>query len=271
MQMKYIKTITLSLVIILCAASFSKHKPTLFLIGDSTVRCGYGHGEGGLWGWGSPLNQFFDTSLINVENHAMGGTSSRTYRSFGLWQPVFDKINPGDYVLMQFGHNDESAINDSLRARGTIPGVGDETEEIDNILTGTHEVVHSYGWYMTQYIREIKAKGAIPMILSPIPRNDWIDQKVPLNNRTYGLWAKQVAEKEDIQFIDLNTKMALSMEELGEEKITGTLFFSHDNTHTTAEGAVFTASIIIEGIRELPHCRLDKYLLRNPVIKFPVE
>ena len=269
--MKYFKLYVVALILVLSAFTLQNNKPHVYIIGDSTVKNGSGKGDGGLWGWGAPIAQYFDTSLISVENDARGGTSSRTYRTLGLWQPVLDKIKKGDYVLMQFGHNDGGNINDSSRARGTIKGIGDETEEIDNILTGKHEVVHSYGWYMSQYIEEIKAKGATPVIMSPIPRNDWVDNKVPLNNQSYGLWAKQVAEKEDILFIDLNTKMATAMEKLGEENVTGKLFFKRDHTHTSADGAVLAASLIVEGIMENPGCGLNAYLLKDPVINFPAE
>ena len=113
----------------------AKQKPTVFIIGDSTVKNGQGNGAGGLWGWGDPISQYFDTTRISIENHALGGTSSRTFQTKGLWKSALDQVKKGDFVLMQFGHNDGSAINDDSRARGTIKGVGRETEEIDNILT----------------------------------------------------------------------------------------------------------------------------------------
>lgn len=246
-------------------------KPTIYVIGDSTVKNGRGDGAGGLWGWGDPLVQYFDTSKVNLENHALGGTSSRTFRDGGFWQPVLDSLKPGDFLLMQFGHNDAGAINDTIRARGTIRGIGNETEEIDNLLTGKHEIVHSYGWYMRQYIREAREKGAIPVVISPIPRNDWIEGRIPRNNDSYGKWARQVAGEEKAYFIDLNGKMASAMETLGEENVTGTLFFSRDHTHTSAQGAVLAASLIAEGIEECDTCSLKKYVLNNPVIHFPAE
>ncbi len=247
------------------------NKPTIFCIGNSTVKTGRGDGAGGLWGWGDPIVQFFDTSLANVENHALGGTSSRTYRTLGLWEKVLGKIQPGDYVLMQFGHNDAGALNDSLRARGTIKGTGNETEEIDNILTGKYEIIHTYGWYMRQYIKEVKEKGAYPVIIAPIPRNDWVDGQVPRNDESYGGWAKQVAGQENIPFINLNEMMASAMEKMGEENVTGTIYFAHDHTHTTARGAVLAASLITGELEGMKNCKLKKYLLENPEIKFPVK
>jgi len=259
-----------SLVIFSCSES-NNSKPTIYTIGDSTVKNGQGDGSNGLWGWGDPLIQYFDTSKIALENHALGGTSSRTFRDKGLWQPVLDKLKPGDFVLMQFGHNDAGAINDTIRARGTIKGTGDETEEIDNLLTHKHEVVHSYGWYMRQFIREAKDKGAIPVVMSPIPRNDWKDGEVPRNEDSYGGWAKEVALEEGAFFINLNEKMASAMEKLGEVNVTDHLFFSWDHTHTSAKGAVLASSLIVEGLKELDKCKLKNYLLEDPKINFPVK
>jgi len=245
------------------------YKPTLFIIGDSTVKNGQGDGANGLWGWGDPIQCYFDTSGINIENHALGGTSSRTYRSKGLWNEVLGKIKPGDFVLIQFGHNDNGPINDTIRARGTIKGTGDEAEEIDNLLTGEHEIVHSYGWYLNQFVFESREKGAIPVIISPIPRNDWKDGKVIQNNDNYGKWAKEIAQKEHTGFIDLNKKMAEVMDTMGEERVTNHLFFEWDHTHTSAAGSLLAASKVAEGLTELKSCKLKSYLLDNPEISFP--
>ena len=263
--------ILLLLLSLLFISATTDNKPSLFIIGDSTVKNGSGKGDGGLWGWGDPIIQYFDTTKIHVENHARGGTSSRTYRSLGLWQPVLNKIKKGDYVLMQFGHNDGSPVNDTLRARGTIPGIGEDIQEIDNMLTGKHETVHTYGWYMTQFIKEVTAKGGIPVIISPIPRNKWENGKVPRNDQSYGLWSKQVAQKQGIGFIDLNDKLAVAMEKLGEENVTGSLFFKKDHTHTSAKGSILAASLVAEGLNELKKCNLKSYLLNDPVIIFPVK
>ncbi|MEP6804078.1 MAG: SGNH/GDSL hydrolase family protein, partial [Flavobacterium sp.] len=143
-------------------------KPTVFMVGDSTVKNGKGDGSGGLWGWGDFIGQFLDATKLTIENHALGGTSSRTFQDKGLWNVVSNKLKKGDYVLIQFGHNDDGPLNDSLRARGTIKGIGNESQEIDNILTKKHETVHSYGWYIQKIIREAKSKGAIPIVCSPI-------------------------------------------------------------------------------------------------------
>jgi lysophospholipase L1-like esterase len=207
----------------------AKQKPTVFTIGDSTVKNGQGNGAGGFWGWGDPIAQYFDTTKVVMKNRALGGTSSRTFQTKGLWNEVLKQLKKGDFVLMQFGHNDGSAINDDNRARGTIKGVGEETEEIENILTKEHETVHSYGLYMKKYIRETQAKGAVPVVLSMIPRNIWKDGKVERASEMYGKWAKKVAESSGAFFIDLNELVAVKYEEMGTEKVMA--FFPGDHMH----------------------------------------
>ncbi|MFV0378539.1 MAG: rhamnogalacturonan acetylesterase [Mangrovibacterium sp.] len=246
-------------------------KPTLFIIGDSTVKNGRGDGANGLWGWGDPIQQYFDTTKINIENHALGGTSSRSFRSKGLWDEVLRHMRAGDYVLMQFGHNDSGPINDTIRARGTFKGIGEETEEIDNLITGEHEIVHSYGWYMRQYVIETKEKGGIPIVIAPIPRNDWKDGKIVRNDQSYGKWAKEIAELEETGFINLNFKLADVLDSLGQEAVTNTYFFDWDHTHTSAKGAALAASKVVAGLKELDNCWLKDYLSPSPLINFPIK
>lgn len=247
-----------------CAAVKSnKPKPTLYLIGDSTVKNGKGKGDGGLWGWGNFLGEYFDTTKISVQNYALGGTSSRTFRTQGHWNKVLPKIKPGDYVMMQFGHNDSSPVNDTLRARGTIRSNGEEIEEIDNLITKEHEVVHSYGWYIRQFIADTKAKGATPIVLSPVPRNIWKDGKANRNNEDYGKWAAEAANQEEVPFIDLNKIIADRYEREGEEKVRSTYFNTKDHTHTIEAGAKVNAAAVAEGIRQNKKLKLNKYLLSD--------
>lgn len=242
--------------------------PTVYMVGDSTVKNGHGDGAGGLWGWGDYIGQFLDSTLVKVENHALGGTSSRTFQDKGLWDSVSHQLHKGDFVLIQFGHNDDGPINDDFRARGTIKGIGNEAEAIDNMLTGKHEIVHSYGWYLRKIVAGAKAKGAIPIIMSPIPRNTWIEGKVPRNDTSYGLWAQQIAAEENVTFVDLNTKMAEKMEHLGALKVTGTYFYDRDHTHTSAKGALMAASLIIDALKETSN-PIKEYILNDPVLLLP--
>ena len=92
--MKLIKTLSvICLAFLLFNFSTKKQdKPTVYTVGDSTVKNGSGKGDGGLWGWGDYIGQFLDSSKIKVENHALGGTSSRTFQDKGLWDVVFKKL-----------------------------------------------------------------------------------------------------------------------------------------------------------------------------------
>jgi rhamnogalacturonan acetylesterase len=96
--------------------------PTLFVVGDSTANNNANGGKG----WGDPFVAFFDTSKLNVLNRARAGRSSRTFLTEGLWDKVLEDLKAGDFVLIQFGHNDGGPL-DTGRARGSLPGLGEET------------------------------------------------------------------------------------------------------------------------------------------------
>lgn len=234
-----------------------KEKATVFLVGDSTVQNGSGKGEGSLWGWGSFLADQLDTSKVEVINRARGGRSSRTFISEGLWDAVHDQIKPGDYVIIQFGHNDGGAINDDFRARGSIKGNGEEIEQIDNILTKRRELVKSYGWYIRKYIADTKAKGATPIVCSLVARNIWDGDKIKRNTDDYTKWAKEAAAQEGAYFIDLNDLVATKYEQLGQDYVTNELF-EKDHTHTNEKGAVINAKIVAEAVRKLKDCELSQ-------------
>ena len=225
--------------------------PTLFLVGDSTVRNGRGDGANNQMGWGEPIVTYFDTSKINVVNRAIGGLSSRTYITQGHWAETLALIKPGDVVLVQFGHNDGGAPDEPMRARASLPGVGTETVEIENPILKRHETVHTFGWYMTQYVTEARAKGATVVLCSLVPRKIWKDGKVVRGADSYGGWTREVAEKEHVGFIDLNEITARKYDALGEATVEP--LFGDPHTHTTLAGAVVNAESVVEGLKALPN------------------
>ncbi|HSC55111.1 MAG TPA: rhamnogalacturonan acetylesterase [Phnomibacter sp.] len=237
-----------------------KSKPAFYIIGDSTVKNGSGKGEQKLWGWGSFLPGYFDSNLVSVQNYAIGGRSSRTFITEGRWEKITAQLKAGDYVIMQFGHNDGGPLDDTARARGSIKGIGDESKEIYNPITKKQEVVHTYGWYMRKYVNEAKAKGAIPIVCSPVPRNVWKDGKVERSNNSYTLWAKQIANETGAYFIDLNNTIADRYEKLGEETVKQ--FFPVDHTHPNEEGSRMNAAIVLEALFQLKIAGLEKLVLR---------
>ena len=232
--------------------------PTLFLVGDSTVRNGRGDGAGGQWGWGEPLTEFFDPTTINVVNRAIGGRSSRTYITEGHWADTLALMKRGDIVLLQFGHNDSGPLDDTARARGTLPGVADDSREIENPILKRHENVHSYGWYMRQYVADTLAKGAMPIVCSPIPRKIWKDGNVVRNTDNYGGWARQVAAQQHVGFIDLNEIIGRRYDVLGQTSVEP--LFADPHTHTSRAGAELNAEAVVSGLKALPNNPLASYL-----------
>ncbi|MEJ2108553.1 MAG: GDSL-type esterase/lipase family protein [Acidobacteriota bacterium] len=178
------------------------------MAGDSTASNGAENG------WGSHLQKFFDADRLKVVNRARGGRSSRTFVTEGLWDGLMADLQAGDIVLIQFGHNDGGPVNDNSRARGSIRSLGEETEEIDNQVTGEHEIVHSFGWYLRKMIRETRSKGAVPFVLSLTARNIWNDGRVERSGIFSNL-AQQVAGQEAVDFIPIREMTADQYEILG--------------------------------------------------------
>jgi lysophospholipase L1-like esterase len=233
--------------------------PSLVLVGDSTVRNGQGDGAGGLWGWGDTIADRFDTSKINVVNRAIGGLSSRTYMTFGHWDRTLALLKAGDVVVLQFGHNDSSATNDPTRARGTLPGTGDEAMTIHNQMTGEREDVHTYGWYLRRMIDDAQKKGVSVVVCSPVPRNAWKDATA-VRSDTYRPWAEQVARASGAAYVDLNGLVAARYEALGRAAVTP--FFPSDDTHTSRAGAELTPATAAAALAALPNSSLVSAKIR---------
>ena len=227
--------------------------PTFHIVGDSTVKSG-GTGAG-LWGWGERIKPFFDTDKINVVNHAIGGRSARTYFTEGRWQKVADVIKPGDFVIVQFGHNDQGRIGDRAnKGRADGKGIGDETVE-DTKPDGTKELVHTFGWYMAKYVTDAKMKGATVILCSPIPHKQrW---ETGRDFATIAEWDEQVAKKTGALYFDLTMVITDAYKREGADKVV--TLFADKGTHTTDEGAQFNAARVVAGLKSLPGDPLEKF------------
>jgi lysophospholipase L1-like esterase len=201
------------------------------------------------------LQPLFDRSKLRVENRARGGRSSRTFQTEGLWDAVVAELKPGDFVLIQFGHNDGGPL-DRDRARGSIRGTGEETREV-TMPDGKQEVVHTYGWYFRKYVADTRANGATPIILSHVVRNDWREGKV-IRPQTYPVWAAQVAAAEKCLFVDAHAIIAAQYDQMGEQAVAP--FFPEEHTHPSAAGSKLNAELIVAGLRSLDGRPLDRYL-----------
>ena len=226
--------------------------PTLWIIGDSTVK----NARPDYVGWGDPIANYFDKTKINVANCALGGRSSRTYITEGLWAKVLKQVKKGDFVMIQFGHND--AGDPAKIYRATFEGNKDEAQTVVNPKTGKSEEVHTFGWYIRQYIGDTKAKGATPILLSPVPHKDWKNGKIARNWQKYARYTGIIAKQNETAFINLDGLIADKYDALGEEKVAE--FFIDERTHTNAAGAQIAAEAVVEGINALPDFALQPYL-----------
>jgi len=227
--------------------------PTVFIVGDSTAR-----NQADL-GWGDHFSHYFDTTRINVANRARAGRSSRTFINEGSWDRVLSEMKPGDYVLIQMGHNDGGAL-DGPKARGSLHGLGDETRDV-TLPDGRTETVHTYGWYIRKYIADTRAKGATPILLSLTIRNIWKpgpDGRQHIErDMGYDADLQQLAATEHVAYVDMATVEADRLEAAGPEKTA--LLFPIDHTHTSAEGAELNAQSVAIALRNA-HSPLTAYL-----------
>jgi beta-galactosidase len=228
-------------------------RPTLWLVGDSTVQTP----TQGQLGWGTAIAHYFDASRIRVVNRALGGRSSRTFQTEGLWDQVLKEVARGDFILIQFGHNDVGSLNTG-RARGSLPGVGEDTLDVVMEATGRTETVHTFGWYLRKYVSEARAKGATPILCTLVPRDNWTAGRVNRATQDYALWTRTVAEATTTPLVDLNELVARHYETLGEGRVTRELFYG-DRTHTSPGGAQVNALIVVEALRALPGKPFDAY------------
>lgn len=249
------------IVIALAVSSFifiQNERATLYIIGDSTVR---NTNTNGLWGWGTFIGDYFDSTKLVASNQAMAGRSTRTFIKEGRWDKVLSTMKKGDFVIMQFGHN-EGSVPDTNKAgyRGVLKGTDEETKELI-WPDGKPETVHTYGWYLRKFVRDAKAKGATPLIASMIPRNEFRDGKVLRASNDYGKWAAEVAQQEGVAFIDLNTITADKYDVLGAVEVKK--FFPGDHTHTNEAGARLNAASVFEGLQKIKDCTLNNYVKAN--------
>lgn len=227
-------------------------RPTLFLVGDSTVKSGGDKAKG----WGEVIAPFFDPAKIDVVNRAIGGRSTRSYTFEGKWDRVLGEMEPGDFALIQFGHNDFGNIpyNDPRsKWRSPLPGEGDEAVDFVRPSAdgspGATEVVRTYGAYLRKYGAEAKAKGVTVIFCSMVPHKDFnADGTVRRGERkTLVSYMRNAAAATGNRFLDLNEIVAEGYEKLGPAKVNE--FFADARTHTNVAGAEYTARQVIAGLK----------------------
>lgn len=231
--------------------------PMLFIVGDSTVH----NPQKTERGWGDVIGAYFQTNKIRVENHALGGRSSRTFITQGYWDWVLHAAKPGDFVLIQLGHNDGGPLDDTNRARGTLRSLGEETKDIYNPIMKKPETVHTYGWYLRKYISDARAKGLVPILCTPIPHCPQEEVKPgAVEDNDFVRLATAVAKNEKVPFININQITMSHYAGMPTAEIKAKYFTPADNTHTSPAGAELNAQSVIEGLRQLSDCALVNFL-----------
>ena len=205
-------------------------------------------------GGGRCSGQFVDPGKGRCVTGARGGRSRRTFVTEGLWEKMRGQVKAGDYVLIQFGMNDGGAV-DQKPWRASLPGLGEETQEVVN-GTGATETVHTFGWYMRKMVEETKKAGGTPIVMSQTVRNIWKEGKVVRGLGHFGEWTKQVAVDEKVAFVDLNTLIAERYDAMGQEGVKK--LFLVDPVHTGPDGAEINAELAVAGLKALHRQLLDR-------------
>ena len=247
--------------------------PRVFFTGDSTVK-NADKDDDGMWGWASQASTVFDESKITLINAARAGRSTRTFIKEGLWDRVYKSLQPGDFVTIEFGHNDICPITDA-KGRGVIASAKD-TLHIYKMDNGSYEVVYSFGWYLKKMIDDCREKGATPILVSLTPRNEWPNGKIERRDGSYGKWYREVVEETGVEFIDLHNisadfldkkfaKKRLSKNkekakaQMAKIKEKAGVYFKKDHTHASKLGAQMNARSFAKGLRQ-NNSELAKYL-----------
>ena len=241
-------------VLLLLAFRAAPPAPTqVFLVGDSTMsdKPDLTKPERG---WGMLFGQFFDNSVL-IRNHAVNGRSTKSFLREGRWAKVLEQVKPGDWVFIQFGHNDSKA-EDSVRSAPAQT---------------------LYRQLLTKFVREARAKGANPVLLTPVGRRSFDDAgKRRDDHGEYPGVVREVAQSEHVPLIDLHEKSWALYAQLGEAG-TRPLFWSYlngyyqaaatppaknDNTHFSEYGATRVAQLVARDV-QAQHLALASHLRRT--------
>lgn len=232
-----------------CDQQRKKGKPVVFITGDSTVK-NADKDENGMWGWGSQAYTVFDEEKCTVVNAANAGRSTRTFLDENRWDVVYNSIEPGDYVLIQFGHNDIGDI-DKNKERGVIATSKDTCHVYKLASNGKYKVIYSFGWYLKKFIQDVREKGGVPILLSLTPRNEWPNGKIERRNNTYGKWYRDVVEETGVEFVDVHNITADYLDKHAGSKEKAMKWYNRDHTHTSLAGAQLNAKSVAKGLKKI--------------------
>jgi DNA sulfur modification protein DndE len=233
-------TICLLFLILFACQIHSPDKIRIFLIGDSTM-ANKPLEDNPERGWGQMLPQFFN-DRVEINNHAKNGRSTKSFIDQGLWQAVLDSLKPGDYVMIQFGHNDQK-VTDSTR------------------YADPHG---AYKHNLQRFVNESRERGAQPILITPVMRRRFDEQSQFYDvHGDYSGVVREVAEQMQAPLIDLHQSSRELIVSLGEERSKAIFLWvepgkyarfpdgKEDNTHFSEYGARQIAGLVMKGIKEL--------------------
>jgi len=221
---------------ILASFTFIQKKSIIYIIGDSTAanKQAKAYPE---TGWGMELQSFFNSEIV-VDNRALNGRSTKSFKAEKQWQPILEKLAPGDYVLIEFGHNDEKIEK---------PGIGTSLAEFKTNLIN--------------YVNETRSKKAVPVLLTPISRRSFKNGVLLDSHGDYPKVTRKVADSLKVPLIDMLVKTENLLNKLGD--LPSIKLFNYvdsgnvnypigkkDDTHLSPEGAKQIAALVVDGIKE---------------------
>jgi len=232
-------TAALALVVLLCSFVSAKDPITVFLAGDSTMAVKRAEKRPEM-GWGEFLQQHFDQGKVRVDNHAQNGRSTRTFIAEGRWQAILDKLREGDFVFIQFGHNDSSK------------------EKVDRYTSP-----EDYRANLIRFVSEVRARKSTPVLLTPVMRRRFDkDGHIQESHGEYPHIVRSVAAETNVSLIDMHLmsqKVLVQYGVEGSKKLFLQLAAGEhanypqgvtDNTHFSPLGAEIMAALAVDGIRE---------------------
>ena len=239
--------LVLQFVFIVASCVAASGQVTVFIAGDSTA-ANKTEDKRPETGWGEMLQRFFDPAKVKVDNRALNGRSTKSFVDEGKWKALIDSVKKGDFVFIEFGHNDEKKDKPAVFASPD-----------------------DYRANLVRFISETRAKGATPVILTPVSRRKFEGETLAKTHGYYPDAAKAAAIAERVALIDMEAKSATVLTRYGKDGSTK-LFLQlkpgenanypkgvEDNTHFSPLGAEEMAKLAVEGIRE-NKLKLAKYL-----------
>jgi len=246
------KLLKMLFILVLFLACNSDNNITILLVGDSTMADKPDPENNPERGWGQMLAQFFNEN-VTVKNFAVNGRSTKSFIDEGKWDKVISEIKKGDYVFIQFGHNDQKE-NDPNRYTNPVT---------------------AYRYNLQKYVNETRSKGGIPVLFSSIVRRKFYESGTLIDTHgIYPLLVRQVAEDINVPFVDLQYKSEQLVFSLGDEKSKELYLWvepgvydkfpdgKQDDTHFSVKGATKMAMLAIEGLKE-NKLSITKYLKKS--------